>query len=144
MMIEGIKAALDFKHDPERFRLVSFMTDGFIGNEAEIFRAIHQRLGAARLFSFGVGSSVNRYLLEGMARVGKGAVAYVGLDDRAGEAVDAFYERISHPCLTDITIAWERMGVSESTLKSRIVHADVHNIPPAPFIFPSPFSRAFL
>ncbi|MHC4705291.1 MAG: VIT domain-containing protein, partial [Planctomycetota bacterium] len=36
MMIEGIKAALDFSHDPRRFRLVSFMTDGFIGNEAQI------------------------------------------------------------------------------------------------------------
>ncbi|MFB0555699.1 MAG: VIT domain-containing protein, partial [Phycisphaerae bacterium] len=80
MMIEGIKAALDFKHDPHRFRLVSFMTDGYIGNEVEILAAIHQRLGASRIFSFGVGSSVNRYLLDRMAKLGKGAVAYIGLD----------------------------------------------------------------
>ncbi|MBN2315075.1 MAG: VWA domain-containing protein, partial [Sedimentisphaerales bacterium] len=63
MMIEGIKAALDFAHDPKRFRLVSFMTDGYIGNEAEILAAVHERLGASRIFSFGVGTSVNRYLL---------------------------------------------------------------------------------
>ena len=113
MMIEGIKAALDFAHDPHRFRLVSFMTDGYIGNEVEILAAVHQRLGASRIFSFGVGSSVNRYLLDRMAKLGKGAVAYIGLDDSAGGVVDLFYERISHPALTDITIDWGNMQVTD-------------------------------
>ena len=58
-MLEGIKAALDFPHDPQRLRFVSFLTDGFIGNEAEILGAVRERLGAARIFSFGVGSSPN-------------------------------------------------------------------------------------
>ena len=71
MMIEGIKAALDFPHDPQRLRFVSFLTDGYIGNEAEILGEIHKRLGASRIFSFGVGSSVNRYLLDGMAKHGQ-------------------------------------------------------------------------
>jgi Ca-activated chloride channel family protein len=113
MMIEGIKAALDFAHDPHRFRLVSFMTDGYIGNEAEILAAIYQRIGASRIFSFGVGSSVNRYLLDRMAKLGKGAVAYIGLDDSAGEVVDLFYDRISHPALTDVTIDWGDMQVTD-------------------------------
>jgi Ca-activated chloride channel family protein len=113
MMIEGIKAALDFAHDPRRFRLVSFMTDGYIGNEVEILAAVHQHLGASRIFSFGVGSSVNRYLLDRMAKLGKGAVAYIGLDDSAGEVVDLFYERISHPALTDINVDWGKMQVTD-------------------------------
>jgi len=113
MMIEGIKAALDFEHDPTRFRLVSFMTDGYIGNEAEILAAVHQRLGASRIFSFGVGTSVNRYLLDRMAKLGKGAVAYIGLDDNAVEVVDLFYDRISHPALTDVTIEWGQMQVAD-------------------------------
>jgi Ca-activated chloride channel family protein len=113
MMIEGIKAALDFAHDPQRFRLVSFMTDGYIGNETEILAAIAQRLGDSRIFSFGVGSSVNRYLLDRMAKLGKGAVAYIGLDDSAGEIVDKFYDRISHPALTDVTIDWGNMQVTD-------------------------------
>ncbi len=113
MMIEGIKAALDFPHDPRRFRLVSFMTDGFIGNEAEILGEIHQRLGSARIFSFGVGTSVNRYLLDRMAKLGKGAVAYIGLNDNSSEVVDLFYDRISHPALTDVRIDWGDMEVSE-------------------------------
>jgi Ca-activated chloride channel family protein len=113
MMIEGIKAALDFAHDPKRFRLVSFMTDGYIGNEAQILAAVHERLGASRIFSFGVGTSVNRYLLDRMAKLGKGAVAYIGLDDSAAEIVDLFYERISHPALADVIVDWGDMNVTD-------------------------------
>ena len=113
MMIEGIKAALDFEHDERRFRLVSFMTDGYIGNEAQILGAVHERLGDSRIFSFGVGSSVNRYLLDRMAKLGKGAVAYIGLDDSAGEVVDLFYDRISHPALADVEIDFGGMKVED-------------------------------
>ena len=112
MMVEGIKAALDFPHDPDRMRIVSFMTDGYIGNEAEIFGAIAERLGPTRIFSFGVGSSVNRHLIEGMARMGKGAVAYIGLEDDLG-AVDEFYNVVRHPALTDIQIEWAGMDVKQ-------------------------------
>ncbi len=113
MMIEGIKAALDFEHDPKRFRLVSFMTDGYIGNEAQILEAVHNRLGAARIFSFGIGSSVNRYLLDRMAKMGKGAVAYLGPQDSSAEIVDLFYDRISHPALTDINIDYGDMKLTD-------------------------------
>jgi Ca-activated chloride channel family protein len=113
MMIEGIKAALDFPHDPRRLRVVSFMTDGYIGNEVEILAAIQQRLGDARIFSFGIGSSTNRYLLDRMALMGRGAVAYVGLDEGSQRAVDAFYERVSHPALTDLSIDWNGLDVDE-------------------------------
>jgi Ca-activated chloride channel family protein len=113
MMIEGIKAALDFPHDPQRFRLVSFMTDGYIGNESEILAEVHNRLGDSRIFSFGVGSSVNRYLLDRMAKLGKGAVAYIGLDESAGEIIDMFYERISHPALADVAIDWGSLKVTD-------------------------------
>jgi Ca-activated chloride channel family protein len=113
MMIEGIKAALDFPHDPRRFRLVSFMTDGYIGNESQILAEVHNRLGESRIFSFGVGSSVNRYLLDRMAKLGKGAVAYIGLDESAGEIIDLFYERISHPALADVTIDWGGLKVTD-------------------------------
>ncbi len=108
-MIEGIKAALDFEHDPDRFRFVSFMTDGFIGNENQILAAVQEKIGVSRIFSFGVGSSPNRFLLDRMAKIGKGAVAYVGLDDSCGEIVDAFYDRITHPAMRDVAIDFGQM-----------------------------------
>ena len=113
MMIEGIRAALDFPHDPERFRIVSFMTDGYIGNDREIIGEVRRRVGAARIFSFGVGSSVNRYLMERMAKVGRGAVAFVGLDDASERAANKLYRRIEHPAMTDIHIDWDGMDVKE-------------------------------
>ncbi len=113
MMIEGIKAALDFAHDPERLRFVSFMTDGYIGNEGEILGAVHERIGEARIFSFGVGSSVNRYLLERLAQEGRGAVAWLGPQDSGSEIMSAFFGRISKPAMTDVQIDWGGMRVSD-------------------------------
>jgi Ca-activated chloride channel family protein len=113
MMVEGIKAALDFPHDPERLRFVCFLTDGYIGNETEILREINHRLGASRIFSFGIGSSVNRYLIDHMAKVGHGAVAYLGPKDSAAQIMEDFFARISHPALTGLNIDWGGLHVTE-------------------------------
>jgi Ca-activated chloride channel family protein len=113
MMIEGIKAALDFPHDPQRLRFVCFLTDGYIGNEAEILAEVHRRLGASRIFSFGIGSSVNRYLIDHLAKAGHGAVAYLGLNDSAARIMEDFFVRISHPALTDLKIDWGGLNVAE-------------------------------
>jgi Ca-activated chloride channel family protein len=113
MMLEGIKAALDFPHDPERLRFVCFLTDGYIGNETEILSEIHHRLGPARIFSFGIGSAVNRYLLDHMAQMGRGAVAYLGPRDDAAKIMEDFFARISHPALTDLAIDWAGLQVAE-------------------------------
>ncbi len=113
MMIEGIKAALDYERSPKRRRIVLFMTDGYIGNETEILAAIEERLGNARLFSFGVGSSVNRYLLEKMAQVGRGQVTYCRQDENPEAKIQLFYERIAKPYLMDIDIDWNGLSVIE-------------------------------
>ena len=111
-MIEGIRAALDFPHDPRRLRFVTFLTDGYIGNEVEILAEIHRSIGASRIFSFGVGSSVNRYLMERMAGAGRGAVAYLGPSDSGSEVMADFFRRVSHPALSDIEIEWGGMRVA--------------------------------
>ncbi|MFN3165683.1 MAG: VIT and vWA domain-containing protein [Phycisphaeraceae bacterium] len=113
MMIEGIKAALDFPHDPERYRVVTFLTDGYIGNEKEILREMDQRIGGARVFSFGVGSSTNRYLLERMARVGRGAAAYLLPGNDGDEIMDLYFERVSRPAMTDVRISWGAADVAQ-------------------------------
>jgi Ca-activated chloride channel family protein len=112
-MIEGIKAALEMPHEPDRMRIVLFMTDGYIGNEREIFDEIDKRIDDTRLFSLGVGNSVNRYLLDGMSKVGRGAVTYMGLEEKPDEVVDRFYERIDRPVLTDVEIDWGDLPVTE-------------------------------
>ncbi len=113
MLVEGVHASLLFPHDESRLRFVAFMTDGFIGNEGEALREIHNCLGPARIFSFGVGSSTNRYLLDHMAKMGNGAAAYLGLNDDAKQVMGDYFERISHPALTDISVDFGSMNASE-------------------------------
>jgi Ca-activated chloride channel family protein len=110
-MIEGLKTALEFDHEPERLRFVCFMTDGYIGNENQILGALHDRLGATRVFSFGVGESPNRYLMNRMAKLGRGAVAYLPLDAQAPRVMNRFYRRVRRPALTDLNIDWGRWDV---------------------------------
>jgi Ca-activated chloride channel family protein len=80
-MLAGIRAALSAPADPARLRMVVFCTDGFIGNEAEIIAAVGALRGSARVFGFGVGTSVNRWLVEGVGRAaggGGGAPGFPG------------------------------------------------------------------
>jgi Ca-activated chloride channel family protein len=114
-MLSGIRAALtmDSPDTTQRMRVVLFLTDGYIGNERDIFGEIQQHLGSSRLFSLGVGSSVNRYLLNGMARMGRGAVTYMGPGEEPDDVVRRFYERIAHPVVTDLEIDWGELAVNE-------------------------------
>src|SRR6266581_8656807 len=113
IMLEGVKTALSYPEDPERLRIVSFMTDGYIGNEDAILAYMSKHLGGARLFSFGVGTSVNRYLLDKMADFGHGAVEYVLPGEDSGKSIRRFYDRIRSPYLTDIQIDWGGLGVTD-------------------------------
>ena len=63
-----------------RTRFVTFLTDGYIGNEAEILGEVQRTIGDARIFSFGVGNAVNRYSARWPRREGRGAAAYLGLE----------------------------------------------------------------
>jgi len=96
---------------PERTRVVCFMTDGEVGNDLDILAEV-QRHPNARVFAFGIGGSVNHFLLDGMARYGRGEVEYVGLQDDGSAAARRFHERVSSPLLTDISIDWGGLAVT--------------------------------
>lgn len=111
-MMKAIKAALVPTDSQEHLRIVCFMTDGYVGNEAEIIAEI-QKYPNARVFSFGIGNSVNRFLLDKMAEAGRGEVEYVSLADDGSKAAKKFYERVRSPLLTDISIDWNGLPVAD-------------------------------
>jgi Ca-activated chloride channel family protein len=111
-MMKAIKAALEPSDDQSHVRIVCFMTDGYVGNDMEIISEV-QKHPNARVFSFGIGSSVNRFLLDKMAEVGRGEVEYVGLKDDGSAAARRFHERIRNPLLTDIAIEWNNLPVAD-------------------------------
>jgi Ca-activated chloride channel family protein len=112
-MMKAIHACLAGQDDPERVRVVCFMTDGYVGNDMAIIDAVKRNAGIARVFSFGIGTSVNRFLLDGIARAGRGEVHYI-LDERqAAGAAERFYERVRTPVLTDIELDFGGLAVEE-------------------------------
>jgi Ca-activated chloride channel homolog len=111
-MLSGIRAALDQPYDPKRLRMVVFCTDGFIGNEKEIIDYIGTMRGQSRVFGFGIGSSVNRYLVEGVARAGRGAAEIVRQGEPANEAVARLYKRLDRPVLTDVSLRFSGVDVT--------------------------------
>ncbi|MEA2204375.1 MAG: Ca-activated chloride channel [Blastocatellia bacterium] len=111
-MMKAIKAALDPSDAQGHVRIVCFMTDGYVGNDLDIISEI-QKHANARVFAFGIGSSVNRFLLDKMAEEGRGEVEYVALNDDGSAAAKRFHERVRNPLLTDITVDWNGLPVSD-------------------------------
>ncbi len=112
--LAGIHAALAMPGDPMRVRYVVFMTDGYIGNESEVIALTQREIGSARIFSFGVGSSVNRYLLEEVALAGRGHAEFLRHDEDPTAAVERLYRRIGSPYLTDVQLEWRGLDVRGS------------------------------
>jgi Ca-activated chloride channel family protein len=112
-MTAGIHAALDLPREQGRMRIVLFLTDGYIGNETEVLSVVERKLGDARLFSLGIGSSPNRYLLDGIAEDGRGVAAYAGVHEDIDPVLELFYERIETPVITDLEIDWQGLAVAE-------------------------------
>lgn len=111
-MMKAIRAALDPSDRQDHLRIACFMTDGEVGNDLEIIDEV-RRHPNARVFAFGIGSSVNRFLLDNMTRFGRGEVEYVGLNDDGSAAARRLYERVRNPLLTDIHVDWNGLPLSE-------------------------------
>jgi Ca-activated chloride channel family protein len=111
-MMQAVRAALEPSDSQQHIRVVCFMTDGEIGNDNEILAEI-QKHPNARVFSFGIGSSVNRFLLDKMAQEGRGEAEFVSLTDDGSAAAKRFYERVRSPLLTDISIDFGNLAVAD-------------------------------
>ncbi len=111
-MMTAIKAALKPSDDQSHVRIVCFMTDGYVGNDMAIIAEV-QKHQNARVFAFGIGSSVNRFLLDKVAEAGRGEVEYVALSDDGSAAARRFHERVRNPLLTDISIEWNGLPVAD-------------------------------
>ncbi|MBL8923558.1 MAG: AgmX/PglI C-terminal domain-containing protein [Myxococcaceae bacterium] len=111
--LDGVRRALGRPTEPGRLRVVLLMTDGFIGNEREILAETTRLLGGARLFGFGIGGSVNHFLLSRLSETGRGFYQYVRTDEDPTAAVQRFVRRIERPLLTDVSLSWEGLEVRE-------------------------------
>ncbi|BCM90872.1 hypothetical protein IAD21_02734 [Abditibacteriota bacterium] len=112
-ILKAADYALQIPDDPNRPRIVSFMTDGYVGNEGDILQYVREHRKSARMFPFGVGNSVNRYLIDGMAREGRGVPEYALLNEDGQKLASRFYDRVANPVLLDVKADWQGLPVAE-------------------------------
>lgn len=112
-MQKGILEALAQPASEDHLRIAFLLTDGYVGDEARIFAAIDKEKRGARVFSLGVGSSVNRYLLNRAAEVGRGEAFYVRQDEDSRAVIDKFFQRVDRPSLAYIEIDWGKLDIYE-------------------------------
>jgi Ca-activated chloride channel homolog len=82
------------------------VTDGYIAEEPQLFDYIRAHLGAANVFSFGIGSSVNRHLVDGVAKAGQGAPFVVLSADEADRVAMQFRDYVEAPVLTHVAVSY--------------------------------------
>jgi len=112
-MLDGIRRAFGYKPAAGTLRVVCLMTDGLIGDEQEIIQAVGREMGdATRVFTLGIGSSVNRWFLEEVAVMGKGQFQVATLDQDPAEAAAKFLDKIRRPVMTGIELSWNGVEIA--------------------------------
>jgi len=105
-LLAALRGALAMPSDHDRARSFVVITDGYVTVEKEAMELVRANLGQANVFAFGIGSSVNRFLIEGLGRAGRGE-SFVVLNERdAAVAADRFRAYIESPVLTRISVAF--------------------------------------
>lgn len=115
-LIPALRRALAQPLQVDRARSIVVITDGFVSVETEAFDLIRRNLDRSSLFAFGIGSSVNRHLIEGMARAGQGEPFIVTQESEAAAEATRLRKMIEAPVLTHI--------------KARFNGADVYDVDP--------------
>ena len=110
-LLPALKRALSLPRRENYSRTIVIATDGYVNVEAEAFDLIRNNLGNANLFAFGIGTAVNRHLIEGMARAGMGEPFVITKPGEAPAQAKAFRSLIESPALTRIKMDFSGFAV---------------------------------
>ncbi len=110
-LIPALKRVYAQPKNADVSRTVVVVTDGYVTVEREAFELVRQHLSSANVFSFGIGSSVNRHLMEGLARAGMGEPFIITQPSEAAEQAKRFRKMIDSPVLTNVKVRFEGLDV---------------------------------
>ena len=105
-LLAALERAVALPRQREASRSIVLVTDGYIEAEADVFDYVRDQLDDANFFAFGIGSSVNRFLIEGVARAGLGEPFIVTEPAEATEAAARLRRYIDTPVLTGIDVTF--------------------------------------
>jgi Ca-activated chloride channel family protein len=105
-LLPALKRALAMEINDDFARSFVIATDGYVTVEKEAFGLVKSSLNKANFFAFGIGSSVNRFLIEGLAHAGAGDAFVITNEKEAKEIADEFRKYISTPLLSGIDLTF--------------------------------------
>ena len=107
-MLPALEAALKdaTPDDTTRLRQVVFLTDGSVGNEAQLFEEIANHRGRSRLFTVGIGSAPNSYFMTRAAELGRGTFTQIGSDAQVLERMSALFAKLEKPVMMGLKAEW--------------------------------------
>ena len=103
-LLAAIQQAMSLPRQDSISRSIVLVTDGYVSGEQGVFDHIRANLNQCNVFAFGIGTSVNRYLIEGVAKAGMGEPFIVSEEGEAEAVANKFREYIQTPVLTDIRV----------------------------------------
>ncbi len=103
-LLPAMQQAMNLPREAGISRSIVLVTDGYVSGEQGVFDYIRENLNHCNVFSFGIGSVVNRYLIEGVAKAGMGEPFVVTEESEAPAIAAKFREYIQSPVLTDIQL----------------------------------------
>jgi Ca-activated chloride channel family protein len=116
-MLPALLAALKPREGPvegNRLKQVLFLTDGAVSNELELFKAIIENLGEARLFTVGIGSAPNSYFMTKAAEIGRGTFTFISDVNEVETQMSELYAKVESPVLSDLQVTFDGVDVSSA------------------------------
>ncbi|HUL64611.1 MAG TPA: VIT and VWA domain-containing protein [Burkholderiaceae bacterium] len=105
-LLPALRYALALPADATRARTFVVVTDGYVSVEKQAYELVRANLNRANLFAFGIGSAVNRMLIEGLARAGKGEPFFVLGPELADAEAQRLRTMIEAPVLTRVGVSF--------------------------------------
>lgn len=114
-IVNAVTAALEGIHRPvqdpagegaRRLKQIVLITDGAVGDEGRLLAIINGRIGDARLFTVGIGSAPNGFLMTRAARAGRGTFTFIPASDDVAERMAELFLKLERPALTDVALTW--------------------------------------
>jgi Ca-activated chloride channel homolog len=117
-IVPALKRIAALPKNADVSRSVIVVTDGYVMVEQEVFALVRKNLGHSNVFAFGIGSSVNRHLIEGIARAGQGEAFIVTRPEHAAGQAERLRKMIEAPVLTQLRARFEGLDVYDVEPKS--------------------------
>lgn len=115
---DGLARGLQGLSSEGRVSMVVFLTDGLptIGETdiSRLLKNVKRNNGSrSRIFVFGVGADLNTFLLDKIAEESAGTRQYVSENENIEHKVSAFYSKVAHPILSNVSVELPGQAISD-------------------------------